>query len=219
MAGVRPLGLPAAAPGPLRFDGWIAGVGTTSGTRLVLGHWPASPFGGFSDVMVERPDGHRLLLAPTPETARFVARTYVFDEVRVVPVRVRVGQDDWTVDAGTLLRLRFAVGRRGLTGLLLRAVPGALAARPAWTAVTDPAARLLMGVRTRGTAVGDRREFYGARDLRPVTAVTARFEGRDLGMLATIVPPVRFGFGSTPRRPSLVRVTTTVLAAPEGRAR
>ncbi|WP_333777493.1 hypothetical protein [Streptomyces sp. IBSBF 3136] len=205
--------------GPLRFDGWIAGVGTTSGTRLVLGHWVRSPFGGFSDLMVERADGHRLLLAPTAQTARFVGETYVFDEVRVVPVRVRVSPDGWSVDAGELLRLRFAVGRRGLAGLLLSAVPGSLAARPAWTAVTDPPARLLMGVRTRGSAVGDRREYYGARDLRPVTAATARFEGRDLGTLATVVPPVRFGFGSTPRRPSLVRVTTTVLPARESRTR
>ncbi|MGW5372453.1 hypothetical protein ACWES4_30080, partial [Streptomyces sp. NPDC004011] len=59
-----------ARPAPLRFDGWIAGAGTSSGTRLVLGHWLRSPFGPFSDVMLERADGHRLLLAPTPETAR-----------------------------------------------------------------------------------------------------------------------------------------------------
>src|SRR2546423_15496332 len=70
----------------LRFDGWIAGLGTTSGTRVVLGHWPRSPFGAVSDVMLETPDGHRLLLASTRELADFVAATYVFDEVRVGPV-------------------------------------------------------------------------------------------------------------------------------------
>jgi hypothetical protein len=31
-----------------------------------------------------------------------------------------------------------------------------------------------------------------------------------LGALADVDPPVRFGFGSTPRFPALVRVTTTV---------
>ncbi|MGQ4418181.1 hypothetical protein ACN6LA_004748 [Streptomyces sp. SAS_269] len=199
-----------ARPAPLRFDGWIAGVGTSSGTRLVVGHWVRSPFGPFSDVMLERADGHRLLLAPTPRTARFIGSTYTFDEVRVVPVRVRADDGCWTVDAEPLLRLRFTVGRRGATGLLLRAVPGALAASPAWTAVTDPLARLLMGVRTRGSAGEGRREWYGARDLRALTTATATFEGRDLGALGPVAPPVRFGFGSTPRRPSLVRVTTTV---------
>ena len=58
----------------LRFDGWIAGLGTSSGTRIVVGHWPGSPFGPFSDVMLERPDGERVLLAPTRETALAVFR-------------------------------------------------------------------------------------------------------------------------------------------------
>ncbi|WNM36471.1 hypothetical protein RKE30_10495 [Streptomyces sp. Li-HN-5-11] len=200
----------AGRPDRLRFDGWIAGIGTTSGTRLVVGHWPGSPFGPFSDVMLERADGHRLLLAPTRRTAAFIAGTYVFDEVRIAPVRVRVTGDDWIVTAGPLLDLRFTAGRRGVTGLLLRAVPGALASRSFWTALTDPPARLLLGVRTRGTAGGGRYEWYGARDLRRITAATAVLEGLDLGPLAVVEPPVRFGFGSTPRRPSLVRVTTTV---------
>ncbi|GGS53387.1 hypothetical protein GCM10010206_13730 [Streptomyces cinerochromogenes] len=205
----------ASAPGPagadrLRFDGWIAGIGTASGTRVVLGHWPRSPFGPFSDVMLERKDGHRLLLAPTRRTADFVAGTYAFDEVRIVPVRVRVTGDRWTVTAGSLLDLRLTIGRRSPTGVLLRAVPGALAARTPWTVVTDPAARLLLGTRTRGSAGGGRREWYGARDLHRITAASAVHEGRDLGPLAPVEPAVRFGFGSAPRAPSLVRVTTTV---------
>ncbi|MFI8965815.1 hypothetical protein ACIGO8_27315 [Streptomyces sp. NPDC053493] len=200
----------SARAGPLRFDGWIAGIGTASGTRLVLGHWPRSPFGPLSDVMLERGDGHRLLLAPTETTADFIGATYSFDDVRVAPVRARVTGDEWTVTAGPLLDLRFTVGRRGPTGVLLRAVPGALAARPGWTAVTDPLSRLLLGVRTRGTAGGGRHEWYGARDLRPITAATAILRGRDLGPLSAVEPPVRFGFASTPRAPCLVRVTTTV---------
>lgn len=68
----------------LRFDGWIAGVGTSSGTRLVVGHWPRSPFGAFSDVMIEHPDGERVLLAPSRRIADFVAATYRFDRIEVV---------------------------------------------------------------------------------------------------------------------------------------
>jgi hypothetical protein len=35
-------------------------------------------------------------------------------------------------------------------------------------------------------------------------------DGVDLGTLTDVEPPVRFGFGSTPRHPSLARITTTV---------
>jgi hypothetical protein len=65
-------------------------------------------------------------------------------------------------------------------------------------------------VRTRGSAGAGRREWYGVRDLRPVGAVSAVFEGLDLGAMAPVDPPVRFGFGSVPRKPTLTRITTTV---------
>lgn len=192
----------------LRFEGWIAGIGTTSGTRVVLGHWARSPFGTFSDVMLERPDGHRLLLAPSRRTADFIADTYVFDEVRVVPVDVSVADGTWTVLAGPL-ELRFTTGRRSAVGLLLRAAPRPLSARPAWAAAVGLPA-LLLGVRTRGSAGAGRREWYGAHDLHLIASATATYGGEPLGRLARVDPPVRFGFGSTPRTPCLVRVTTTV---------
>ncbi|WP_344504615.1 hypothetical protein [Dactylosporangium maewongense] len=194
----------------MRFDGWIAGVGTGGGTRLVLGHWPRSPFGPVSDVMVERPDGHRVLLAGTADLAAFVAGTYRFDDVQVVPVAVlRVGTT-WAADAGPLT-LRFTTGGRGWLGTLLRCVPPALARHPRWVAAIDRPARLLQpGVRTHGSAGNDRHEWYGVQDLHRIVAATATWDGADLGPLTAVDPPVRFGFGSTPRTPSLVRVTTTV---------
>ncbi|CAM5410364.1 hypothetical protein SALBM135S_01435 [Streptomyces alboniger] len=200
----------------LRFDGWIAGMGTSSGTRIVLGHWQRSPFGTFSDVMVEDAAGRRLLLAPSRETADFISATYAFDDVRVVPVEVDVAHDTWTVRTPPLT-LRFTVGRRGLLGRLLRAVPASVARRPAWSAVTYwPARVLLRGVRTRGSAGGGRREWYGARDLHPLRTVSAAFDGTDLGAMAPVTPPVGFGFGSAPTEPGLTRITTTVeLAAAE----
>lgn len=203
-------GSSSGRPERLRFDGWIAGLGTSSGTRIVLGHWPSSPFGPISDVMVERSDGERLLLAPTRPVADFVGATYHFDAVCVVPVDVTVTGDTWAVAAGPL-DLRFTVGPAGPLGLLLAALPGPLVRSPAWAVLTDPLARLVLrGVRTRGSAVPGRREWYGARGLRRITAVSAAFEGDDLGDLAPVDPPVRFGFGSVPRRPALTRVTTTV---------
>ena len=48
---------------------------------------------------------------------------------------------------------------------------------------------------------------------RRVTAVRATWADQHLGTLADIDPPVRFGFSSTPIRPSIVTVTTTVRPA------
>lgn len=71
-------------------------------------------------------------------------------------------------------------------------------------------ARVLRGVRTHGSAGNGRREWYAVQDLHPITAATGVLNGADLGHLTPVDPPVRFGFGSTPRFPALVRVTTTV---------
>ena len=99
-----------------RFDGWIAGVGTTCGLRAVVGRWLRSPLGPFADVMVERADGHRILLAPTAEVAAYVSATYRFDEVRIVPVAVSQDDGRWEVAAGPLGGPR--VEARSPTGLL-----------------------------------------------------------------------------------------------------
>jgi hypothetical protein len=65
-----------------RFTGWIAGLGTASGHRVVVGHWHGSPYGAVSDAMVEDPAGHRTLYAPTSEPAEFLAAACRFHDVR-----------------------------------------------------------------------------------------------------------------------------------------
>ena len=193
-----------------RFDGCIAGLGSPAGLRVVVGHWPWSPLGAFTDVMVERPDGHRILLAPDEQVAAFVARTYSFDEVRCTPVTTTVAGNRWQVHADPL-ELEFTTGRRTALGLLLRTVPRPLATAPAWiTAVDVVARRVLPGVRTRGSAGQGRREYYAALDMHALTGARMVWQGVDQGGLAPVDPPVRFGFGSTPRTPSLVRVVTLV---------
>ena len=194
----------------LEFDGWILGLGTTSGTRVVVGHWPRSPLGAFSDVMVQRPDGRRLLLAPSPEVAAFVGATYEFDEIRVLDVTVRRPDGvTWTVDAGPLA-LRVRTGSRPALGRLLHAVPTRLARAPAWVRLVDLPARVTTGLRTTGSAGNGRTEWYGVQDLHVLLAVDAGWDGEPLGALAAVHPPVTFGFGSVPSRPAVVRVTTTV---------
>lgn len=193
-----------------RFEGRIAGVGTAAGVRVVIGSWSSSPLGAFADAMVELPSGHRLLLAPRPDVADFIESTYSFDEVRIEPVAVTEA-DGWRFSSPSLT-LDLTLGRRTPLGLVLRCVPGRLASSPAWCTVTDPLARLaLRGVRTRGAAREGRREYYGATDVREVVSLSGRLEGRELGALAPVDPPCRFGFSSTPRRPSVTTVVTTVV--------
>jgi hypothetical protein len=204
----RPSG-PAPARPRLRFRGRIAGVGSASGVRVVVGRWDATPLGSFGDAMVERPDGHRVLLAPSEEVADFIAATYTFDEVRIEPFAVTGSATVWQVRSASL-DLDLTTGRRTALGVLLRLVPDRVATATWWCSLTDLVARVVLrGVRTRGDT-GERREWYGALDHHAVVAAGGTFEGADLGALAPVTPPPRFGFSSTPARPSVTRVVTTV---------
>jgi hypothetical protein len=201
-----------------RYHGQIAGLGSTSGVRVVVGSWARTPVGPFADAMVERADGHRVLLAPDAAVRDVIESTYVFDEVRLEPVTVRAtrspdgadGVTGWEVTSPSL-RLTIGVGKRRPLGRLLRLVPTRVATSPTWATLVDPvAARVLDGVRTRGTARAGRREWYGATDLHAVVAVRGTFDGADLGRLAPVEPPCRFGFSSTPRKPGVTQVVTTI---------
>jgi hypothetical protein len=196
------------------FDGHIAGIGTASGLRAVVGIWQEWPFGPFADAMVQLPTGRRILLAPTEDVAGFIAATYSFEEVRVVDVdAVRAGQA-LTVDAGPLVILA-GIGGRALLGSLLRSMPRPLAVHTRWlTAVSPFVAAASPGTRTFGTAGNGRLEYYGVTDLHHISSAVVRWEGEGAGALSPINPPVTFGFCSVPPRPSLARVRTTVVESP-----
>ena len=194
----------------LTFTGHIAGFGTGAGVRMVVGSWLESPFGRFADVMVESADGHRTLLAPSEEIAEFVSDTYTFDSTEIGPVNVDHVAGAFSVAAPGLV-LAGRLGGPAPFDRLLRLVPGRLATAPAWLRVVDPvASRLIPGVRTYGSAGNGRREYYGVRRSRRIILVDGIFRGADLGGLAPLDPPVRFGFSSAPKTPQMVSVTTTV---------
>jgi hypothetical protein len=198
------------------FTGWIAGLGTDSGHRVVIGHWPRSPFGVVTDAMVESPAGHRTLYAPNPQLAAFLAATYRFDEVQVAPCRAQRSRSGWMVEAGSL-QVSFVTGGRPPLGWLLWVMPAPLARTLWWVDLLDVAARrVLPGVRTRGRTRDGRRQWYGAHDLHSIIAADATLDGRGLGTLGAVHPPVGFGFGSVPSRPSLVHLTTIIEAVHPG---
>jgi hypothetical protein len=198
------------------FDGHIAGIGTESGLRVVVGLWQQSPFGPFADAMVELPSGRRILLAPTAEVGDFIAEVYNFDETRVLDVAASRSGHRLRVDAGPL-RIRAAVGARTSLGAFARLVPRPVAVHPRWLRAVSPlAARLSAGVRTAGAAKGGRQEYYGVTDLHRIDSASVGWDGGDAGSLAAIRPAVTFGFSSVPPEPSLARVRTTVLQAPPG---
>ncbi|MCU1395974.1 MAG: hypothetical protein JWM34_4402 [Ilumatobacteraceae bacterium] len=192
------------------FRGEICGVGTESGQRIVIGRWTESPLGAFTDVMHEAADGRRTLYAPDDDVAAFVQTTYTFDRVAVAPIASTRTASTLTVEAGGL-RASIEVGRRSPVGWLLRSVPSRVAVSPTWCRTIDPIARVTMrGVRTRGSAGNGRTESYGATDAHAIASLHGDLDGVDLGGLTDVWPPVHFGFGSTPRTPSIVAIQTTI---------
>ncbi|MCM0638038.1 hypothetical protein [Cellulomonas wangsupingiae] len=214
-----PSAVPSFVPRAVVLDGHIAGAGSQEGTRLVVGRWHRSPVGRFADVMVERPDGTRVLLAPRDDVVGLVTRLYTFDDVRVVEVAVvpDPAARAWTVTAGPL-RARLVLGRRTATGRLLGLVPRAVVGARATGGLVDAVARTAVrGVRTRGRGRDGSLEVYAARDQHALVALDAQWDGRDLGGLRPVEPPVRFGFSSVPARPSVTALRVTI-EAPAGPA-
>jgi hypothetical protein len=144
--------------------------------------------------------------------AGLITALYGFDEVVVGPVVPERAPGRLRIAAGPL-HAEVSIGGRDALGWCLHATPRAVATSTAFAAAVDPLARILLrGVRTRGRTAGGE-EFYGATDRHRITAVRATWDGYDVGALRPVDPPVRFGFSSTPKRPSIVGVTTTVITS------
>ncbi|WP_299166563.1 hypothetical protein [uncultured Arthrobacter sp.] len=201
-----------------QFVGHIAGLGTTSGVRIVIGMWTSSPLGSFTDVMVQSAEGTRTLLAPTSAIADYVAGAYSFDIVRTVPLTVSMGEDSLALDAGPL-SVRAELGDVTAVGRLLGLIPRAIGTDPRWLKAINPIAKILMpGVRTAGSTKDGRQQFYGVTGARLITSAAASWAGDPLGVLTNVRPRVGFGFSSVPKKPQVVDVTTTVLPLTESPA-
>ena len=194
----------------LVFTGHIAGAGSGSGLRIVVGAWDQSPFGAFTDVMLQTADDERVLLAPDDTIADFVSTTYRFDRVELGEVSTAHGAQQLTVTTENF-EARIGIGGPAPVDRLLRVVPRRLATSPRWLRAIDPiAARAVPGVHTYGTAGNGRVEYYGVRRSRRITAIDGHYRGLPFGGLAALRPPVSFGFSSAPASPQIVSVTTTI---------
>ncbi len=191
------------------FEGSICSAAFATGDRFVVGLWHTSPLGPITDVMWARPDGERVLLAPTSKVADFVGGVYGFDRVEVVDISVSFDGRHLDLQAGHI-----ALTMQGGPGW--RLPPARL--RPPWFIrwVEAWIARPLLGVRTYGVSQTGVRQWYRAEEYRPVVEAKATLGGSDLGALRSFDVPVGFGFSGPPRRPSMVKLRS-LLADPLGR--
>ena len=113
----------------LVFTGHIAGAGSGSGLRIVVGAWDESPFGAFTDVMLQTADDERVLLAPDDTIADFVSSTYHFDRVELGEVSTALGEQQFTVTTESF-DARIGIGGPAPIDRLLRLVPRLALLRP-----------------------------------------------------------------------------------------
>jgi hypothetical protein len=150
--------------------------------------------------MWARPGGERVLVAATEDVAAFVSAVYRFDDTVVDPAfRATITGRTLRVEAPGSQLAWTAEGGRGWP------VP---IAGPPWVTrrLAGPVARRAMGVNTYGVSPTGVREWYRASWYRPVLRSAASIAAEDLGALAPLDPPVRFGFSEPPKRPSMVSV-------------
>jgi hypothetical protein len=206
-----------SARGLDRFSGLIAAGGSTSGEQVVVGMWRRSPLGRAVDVMWVRPDGERILLAPSAAVADYVAGLYTFERVEVVAIRGGFDGRRVEVTAGPLA-VTLEPGRRDLRSWLFALRPGSLRRSPAWIEVEDrlvaPLGGPLLGgadgVRLAGRAPGGQREWYGIADYRPLASGRFEVAGADAGRLAPLRPGLGVGLSDFPTVPALVAVDTLI---------
>ncbi len=192
----------------IRLEGHIAAAGFASGDRFVLGLWDRGPLGPMIDVMWAQPGGRKVLLGSSKEVCDFVGGVYGFDEVRIVEASMQRQGSHFSVRAGPL-DIRF---QGGTPVKLFGLRPRPLRRSTAWVRIEDLtfrplAGRFLIGgganVRLYGRSPSGVKEWYCIDSYRPMASASARLDGKDLGPLAPLDPPARFGFSEFPQRPAI----------------
>lgn len=192
-------------PSRLRLEGLIASAGFDTGDCFVAGLWNSGPLGPMNDVMWIRPDGERVLLAPSEKVAEFIRAIYDFDDIIVTDVALKMAPESLVVEAGRVV-LSMQLSR------LFVPIPFAVM-RTGWITkfVESPIAKLTMGVQTFGVTSRGVHEWYRASRYTPVRSTSAFVDGQSCGEAVRIDRLLGVGFSNPPKSPAVVRIRTTLV--------
>ena len=136
------------------FKGRVISSGFQTGDMVVIGDWRDSPHGAFTNLMWAKPDGTRVLIAPSKELGEFVSSLYSFDEVIVSTMKIKRAENSIEVNCD--------LGRVSMQWGVTIPIPFS---RPHWfiANVEAPFARLFFGTKTHGITRNGRKEWYQVR--------------------------------------------------------
>jgi hypothetical protein len=183
------------------FEGRVISSGFSTDDMMVIGDWDNSPFGPFTDLMWAKPDGTRVLIAPTQEIAAYVSSLYSFEEVVVTPLGISKGKRS--------IEVNYDLGRVSMTWG--RALPLPFR-RPLWfiANIEAPFARIFFGTKTHGTTRNGWKEWYHVRGLSRLISAEIEIDGRASSRMTGSTPGACFGFSNPPRMPLSVRVDSHI---------
>ena len=184
------------------FQGRITSSGFQTGDRIVVGAWNASPFGNFTDIMWAKPDGTRVLIAPTQEIADYVTAMYSFDEVILEEIVSKEEGRSLSVKCNSM-DLQFS-WKRGIAIPFKRSL--------LFIATVELFfAKLIFSTRTYGLTRNNRREWYAIDRVSNLSDASATIVGEDVGVMTPMHPPCKFGFSEAPKKPASCEVRTHIL--------
>ena len=184
------------------FQGRITSSGFQTGDRVVVGAWKSSPFGNFTDIMWAKPDGTRILIAPNQEIADYVTDMYSFDDVLLEAIDIEEDGRNLSVKCKTM-KLEFS-WKKGFAIPFKRSL--------LFIATVELFfAKLIFSTRTYGLTRNNRQEWYAIDRVSNLSRASAKIEGEDVGDMASMSPPCKFGFSEAPRKPASCEVRTHIL--------
>ena len=186
------------------FKGRVISSGFQTGDMVVIGDWRESPHGAFTNLMWAKPDGTRVLIAPSEELGDFVSSLYSFEKVIVSPMEIE--RTEKSID------VKCDLGRVYMQWGMTIPLPFS---RPRWfiANIEAPFARLFFGTKTHGTTRNGRKEWYHVRGLSRMKFVELELDGRSTKQMTGMAPSACFGFSNPPRMPLSVRVDSLIAAA------
>ena len=147
------------------------------------------------------PNGNRTLLSPSEKHAEYVSSLYSFEEIRIVPVDVKIDGKSISVKADAF-SVYMSWGFRFPLPF----------PRPLWfiSSVENFFAKTLFGTRTHGIANNGREEWYSIRSISWLKGASAIVSGDNLGAMSSRTESSCFGFSEPPIRPAAVSLSSII---------